>query len=179
MSEIDHALLYALRWEGGWSDDPDDPGGATNYGITLQRAKKHGISTKDALRDISAEKVREIYLKDYWCFGEVTSQSVASKVFSHCINMGDSPWIRNPAIKVLQLSLCDLGQSIRVDGVFGRATLAAVNLCDAEKLLERFAYRCALRYQQIAINNPKMQKFLHGWLRRANDFPEEARHEVV
>lgn len=62
------ALRFTLQFEGGWSDHPRDPGGATMKGVTLAtfRAFKGYPATKTELRNISDEDLREIYRRRYW-----------------------------------------------------------------------------------------------------------------
>ncbi len=63
------ALAHILRWEGGYSDHPDDPGGATNYGVTQATydawRKERGLPTR-SVREIAREEVEAIYRTRYW-----------------------------------------------------------------------------------------------------------------
>lgn len=69
---FDSALAFVLRWEGGWADNPNDPGGATMKGITIgtytrwRQAHGQPPPTKDDLRNISDAEVRQIYHDWYW-----------------------------------------------------------------------------------------------------------------
>jgi uncharacterized protein (TIGR02594 family) len=74
-STFEHALAHVLDMEGGWADDPYDPGGPTNYGITITTfADDRGIAVtaenfaqlKSDLRSISHSDVRRIYHDRYW-----------------------------------------------------------------------------------------------------------------
>jgi lysozyme family protein len=66
------ALAFVLKWEGGWSDRVDDPGGATMHGITLatytawRAAHGYAAPSKAALREITDEEVEAIYYRQYW-----------------------------------------------------------------------------------------------------------------
>ncbi len=66
------ALAFVLKWEGGWSDRVDDPGGATMHGITLatytawRAAHGYAAPSKAALREITDAEVQEIYYRQYW-----------------------------------------------------------------------------------------------------------------
>lgn len=66
------SIAFVRKWEGGWADDPNDPGGATNKGITLATYKRwwylHGgpVPTKEDLRNISDEEANNIYFRLYW-----------------------------------------------------------------------------------------------------------------
>lgn len=66
------ALEFVLRWEGGWADNPNDPGGATMQGITLgtftrwRHAQGMGTPSKDDLRNIKPDERDAIYYQWYW-----------------------------------------------------------------------------------------------------------------
>jgi lysozyme family protein len=166
MADFAKALAYTLRHEGGWSDDPADPGGATNFGITLKTAQRYGIRTKEELRAMGLERVAEIYEAGYWLFGGVEDQRVATKLFDMAVNMGPGT-----AIRLLQRALFPPGGP--VDGRWGPGTLSATNGLGAETLLPRLCHQSAERYKDIAARRPASAKFLKGWLRRAVEVPNE------
>lgn len=70
--EFTRALTFVLRWEGGWSDNAADPGGATMHGITLatftawRAAQYQPAPTKAELKAISDDEVTAIYWYWYW-----------------------------------------------------------------------------------------------------------------
>jgi len=167
MADFLRALPYVLKNEGGWSDDPNDPGGATNYGITLAEAQKHGIADKEALKNISPEKVAEIYHTDYWQFDGVNDQRVATKVFDIHVNMGDS-------IRVIQNALNRLGACLAIDGIYGKATESALNAFDPDHILDMLCRVAAEKYQSIVYHRPASSVFLKGWLIRAAKVPSGA-----
>ena len=170
MADLGLALPFILRHEGGWSDDPDDPGGATNYGITLATAQRHGIRTKDELRDITPEQVEEIYRQDYWRFNGLVNQRVATKLFDLAVNLGLAS-----ASRMAQEVLNDLGADLSEDGHWGPHTEAALNVAPSERLLDHLCREAADYYQALAAHRPTSEKFLRGWLARAADLPREAR----
>jgi type VI secretion system secreted protein VgrG len=166
MADFTTALRYTLRHEGGWVDHPDDPGGATNFGITLATAKSHGISTAQALRGITQGQVAAIYKSDYWFFDGIASQRVATKVFDMAVNIGPKM-----AIKYLQGILVVFGETLAVDGVFGPVTEAATNRCKPDELLDRLCRVSEAHYSAIVAKRPKSAKFLSGWIKRARGVP--------
>lgn len=166
MADFDRALLYVLKHEGGFVNDPDDPGGATNKGITLATAQRHGISTVDDLRAITDEKAAEIYRADYWQFGEIESQSVATKLFDMGVNFGVKT-----AVKLCQEALNEVGASLRLDGACGPQTVAFVNATLPAQMLEMLCHEATWRYLDIVIARPKSKKYLPGWLKRAEEIP--------
>jgi lysozyme family protein len=60
MPGFERALAFTLRWEGGLSQDPDDPGGTTKYGISARAHPEVDV------RNLTLEDAKEIYRKEYW-----------------------------------------------------------------------------------------------------------------
>lgn len=58
--DFDKAIAFVLKWEGGYSYDPDDPGGETNFGITKKSYPELDI------KNLTAGQARDIYYRDYW-----------------------------------------------------------------------------------------------------------------
>lgn len=166
MASIERALPWVLAHEGGWSDDPADPGGATNYGVTLAVAQRHGVPDKEALRTITMDQVAAIYKQDYWVWTGVDDQRVATKLFDLGVNMG----VRS-AVRLLQDGLNTLGAFLDVDGRLGPQTLMSVNAVAPDKLLEVLCQEAAQHYRAIAERRPESKKFLTGWLKRAAALP--------
>lgn len=163
------ALPLTLRHEGGWSDDPDDPGGATMRGITLETARQHGIASKGELRQISDEKIEEIYRASFWnkIQGDaIDDQRVAAKFFDMAVNFGPIT-----AGKLMQQALNELGAGLEVDGNIGPKTVASINAVSAEVMLPALCEAAKRRYLGIVERRPTSEKFLKGWLRRAEWVP--------
>ena len=167
MATLAQALPWVLLHEGGWSDDPADPGGATNFGITLVTAQRHGIMTKDELRAITPEQVEAIYRQDYWRFDRVDDQRVATKIFDLCVNVG-----MHAAVYMVQEALNGLGADLDDDGRWGPMTQACVNATQPDKLLRLLCGEARDYYMAIVDHRPESAKFLRGWLSRAADLPD-------
>src|SRR5664280_2938609 len=91
MAQFLAAIQYVLLNEGGFSDDPNDPGGATNFGI-LQR-ELPGVD----IRTITREQAISFYLPNYWnkaLYANIASQQVATKLFDMHVNLGLVPAVR-------------------------------------------------------------------------------------
>lgn len=175
MASISEALKYLLIDEGGYSNNPDDPGGETYEGISrvfnpnwegwamIDVAKQAG-GFPGSLRDNSAlsDAVTRFYQRTYWEFDGVVSQPVANKVFDLMVNM--EPGRSGNAIKLLQTALrFVLGRlDILVDGHYGPETETAVNAADEQKLLTELRAQAAIYYCKKG--NPNFQR---GWMRRA------------
>ena len=184
--KFSRALKATFMFEGGFSDDPDDRGGATNMGITrgtLSRAKVAGWVPKDTtIQTRTREQAAEIYRRGYWepIHGEVLPSPVAEMVFDCAVNNGVGG-----AGRLLQRAInsMNLTTPLAVDGIIGPKTLAAVarieelnrELAGAmpelgpgrllrELALSMLAYR-AKYYVDIVKRNSTQKKFLYGWLR--------------
>lgn len=131
------SLPFVLRWEGGFIDQPADPGGRTNKGITQEiydrwRARQ-GAPPRDVklLEDV---EMRAIYETDYWlpprC--DLLEQQLDLVQFDTAVNMGVGR-----AVRFLQTAV-----GCNADGDFGPATELAVAACDQGSTVAAYA-RCA------------------------------------
>ncbi len=135
-------------------DNPADPGGATNMGIT--QADMTGIN----IAELTVTQAETYYDEHYWksLYSEIEDQFVANKLFDMGVLFGVGT-----AVQMLQGIL-----KLTVDGVFGPQTLAAVNGADSFSLL--VAYKTVLVQHAINIGaeHPEEREFVVGWMRRVN-----------
>jgi lysozyme family protein len=152
MADFLQAVKITLSFEGGFVDDPADPGGATNFGITQKDLPDIDI------RSLTEQQAIAYYQEHYWkpFYSEINSQAVAWKIFDAGVNIGVGT-----AVKILQGAL-----GIEQDGAFGPNTLFVTNE-QGDALLEPFKAALCQHYQNLVGRNPLLGKFLHGWLRRA------------
>lgn len=143
---------------GGYTDDPDDAGGETKWGIS-KRAYPH-LNIK-ALTYMDAQ---EIYFKDYWMPCNVQcihSERLAFKVFDMSVLNGTVK-----AVKYLQKAIRALGPTIRVDGYFGPITCVSLNLVDPGTLYAKYLELFENRLRWLVRLKPRQKKYLNGWLKR-------------
>jgi uncharacterized protein (TIGR02594 family) len=163
--KFDLALDHVLDMEGGWTDDPHDPGGPTNKGITLAvYARERGIEItsanladlKSALRAIPDTLVRSIYETRYWQPARCPAlrPSLALMHFDASVNHGVGA-----AARFLQEAL-----GVEIDGEIGPITLRAASLADPRQALARYAAVRRQRYRAL----PHFWRFGRGWLRRVD-----------
>ncbi len=179
MSRFNLAIDTVLEHEGGYVNDPDDPGGATNFGISLRYLRKAGeldgelIGDIDAdgdvdiddIRAMSREDAEHIYKVMWWDrhrYARIRDQALATKVFDLAVNMG-----ARQAHRLLQRACRAAGRPLVEDGIIGRNTLAAVNGLDAEVLLAALRSEAAGFYRVLIARDPVRKKWETGWLRRA------------
>lgn len=132
MSRFSICLAETLKWEGGYSDHPKDPGGATMKGVTQRvydgfRARK-GLA-KAHVRSIRSEEIEEIYREQYWRLicGDQLPAGVDLVLFDFAVNSGPSR-----AVRTVQQAL-----GMRTDGDMGNVTLAAILSRDPVEIIER------------------------------------------
>ena len=169
--------------EGGFVNDPDDPGGATNFGVTIGTMRSLGLDLDGDgdidLADVHAmteAQAAELFIENYFKKTNIDLLPVPMQatVFDMNVNAG------NRSIKILQELLCVQGESVAIDGALGPKTAAAVHrvfelkgldLVDAYGLLRRDYY------YRLADHRPALRKFARrrdggkgGWIRRAEEF---------
>lgn len=159
------AVEFVLAHEGGLSEDPDDPGGVTKYGISARSYLQLG---PDGIRRLTREDAIAIYRRDWWDrYGYAKlPDPIATKVFDLSVNMG-----AGAAHRRLQEALRACGYPVAVDGVIGPQTLSAAQKADPKRLMSELMAAAALYYVELVLDDPKRRKYLRGWLRRACALP--------
>lgn len=168
MSRIDECLKFTLKWEGGYVNDPDDPGGATNYGVIQETYDKYrdgkGLE-KQSVKKISKEEYTEIYRKSYW--NAVKADKIPAPLDLVMFDSGINNGMRT-SIKWLQASV-----GAAADGDWGAKTDKAISEYIEEhgalKLAQQVLNFRESRYRSLVVKNPKLKKFLKGWMNRIND----------
>lgn len=158
MARFDLAVGKVLWLEGGYVDDPDDPGGETKYGIS-KRAYPH-LNIKELTR----EQAVEIYREDYWrtLWEKIEDQETASELLDFAVVAG-----AGTAVGRLQRALNIIGAGLAEDGILGPATLAAINAADPVRLLREFRTEQIVRAVKLGEGRPALKKFLRNWIWRA------------
>lgn len=170
MSWFPTAIEVVLAHEGGFVNDPDDPGGATNWGVSLRWLAKQdpeigdfdqdGDVDADDIRVMTREQAIMIY-REYWWkkqgYDRIYHRGVAIKVFDLAVNMGP-----RQCHKLLQRSLQACGGHVVEDGILGPRTFAALEAANPFELLGALKANAGCFYRSL--NRPK---YLAGWLRRA------------
>lgn len=178
MANFDSFFPTLLKHEGGFVNDPVDPGGATNKGVTFATFKLYapdllGIAhpSVDDLKQLTDQQAGKIYKKQYWdkVRGDaIDSQEIANFLFDFQVNAGAN------ATNTLQRVLNALGAKpqLVVDGSVGPGTLAAINGADQAALYKAFKEARRKYYQDLVQRRPALNKFLNGWMNRVNSFPD-------
>ena len=172
------AAEFTLEFEGGYVRHPNDPGGATNHGISLRFLRRlgHGLADIDGDGDVDADDVRlldvehalQLYYDRFWLAMDLDTlpERIAAKVFDIAVNMGP-----RAAVRTLQRGLKALQFTLEDDGLLGpitrRTTFEALAGRTHEPLLAAMRAEQAAAYRLLVRQNPDFADFLRGWLRRA------------
>lgn len=172
MADFNLSIPTVLRHEGGFVNDSADPGGATNFGVSLRWLKSQGLAGDinhdgdidiSDIRGLTPELASSFYLQCWWVkygYGNIIPQAVATKIFDTSVNVGP---IRAHTF---------VQQVVGINpttGTFGPITLGKVNSANSVTLLAGLQNVQAQFYRDLVTKNPARQKFLNGWLNRAFD----------
>ena len=149
------AINFVLLYEGGLIDNPNDPGGLTNFGIALS---KHPELTADQIRSLTKDAAIAIYQKSYWDqrIEALNSQDLANRLFDTIVNLGSfAAWHI--------FSKC-LGKDVSIPVI---DLIALANKANSDTLLTEFRAQRAYSYLSLVVARPADKIFALGWLRRA------------
>ena len=165
--KFEQAFEEILGFEGGYSDDPDDRGGKTKFGITEATAKKAGY--KGDMKDLTLDMAKKMYYDLYWKqwgYDKITDHRIAIEMFDQAVNMG--PVTANKNLQKAY-NLLDRGKAgdLKVDGIVGSMTLTYINRYPYQNdLMQLLNILQAKYYIEIVESNPSQDKFFRGWLQR-------------
>ena len=113
--KFDEIIEVVLHHEGGYVNDPKDPGGETNFGIAKRSHPDVDI------KNLTKDGTKEIYNQHYWDKNKVESlpEQLRHIYFDMCVNQG-----RSRAVKILQKAANAKGAGLKVDGGLGSKTIA-------------------------------------------------------
>ena len=167
MADFKEYAKKLIEIEGGYVNHPDDQGGPTCKGITLNTYRQYcgaGKTIKD-LRDMSYGTWCDIIKDMYWdkCLGdEIENQAVAEITVDWCVNSG-TQGLR----KVQEIA------GTKPDGIAGPKTIAAINGANQKELFDRIMSARNQFYVNIVKKNPSQRVFMNGWMNRLGKFKFE------
>lgn len=172
MADFTQAFQLTIAHEGGYVNDPDDPGGETYKGVARKSWPKwlgwyiidllKGQSGFPANLDQNEElqsEVENFYEIQFWnriSGSLIAEQAVANSIFDFAVNAGVKP----------SSELAQKAVRVEMDGVIGNDSITAINFVNTEIFLLRFALGKIRRYVEIVKKRPASLKYLVGWLTR-------------
>ena len=153
-----------IKSEGGYSDDPKDPGGRTNLGVTqsVWESWVGRSSNEKEMRNLSIDDVTPLYKRKYWdaCSCDLLPDGLDYLVFDFAVNAGVGR-----SLKTLQSCV-----DATIDGQIGKNTLGAVSTFPVEVLIFKFSDEKVRFYKSL----PTFSEFGKGWLERVNHVKVDA-----
>ena len=183
MQSVRHIAAVIVAREGGYVNDPDDSGGATNHGVTLATLRRlgldltgdGGISSAD-VRMLTATQAVDIFVEHYFRRPRIAElpQLLQASVFDMYVNAGAN------AVRILQRLIRDMRIDVGVDGVIGPKTIAAAHAAAAaapDHIADAYAIARRNYYYALADARAASRKFARrqdggkgGWIIRAEEF---------
>ena len=184
MDRIDEMIAGILAREGGFVNDPSDPGGATNHGVTIGTMRSLGLDI-DGDGEVTIEDVRilrptdaaRIYRAQYFEVPRLSllPEAIQPAVFDMYVNAGGR------AVKLLQQVLIKFGSELSVDGAVGPVTAAATHRIasqvGAQLLVDAYGVERRNWYYDLADRRPASRRYARrrdggkgGWIIRAEEF---------
>lgn len=176
MSDFDIAIKFVLSNEGGLVNNPNDPGGITNFGISLRFLKStnqkydfngDGIINENEIIDLKEDQAKLIYKNEFWNlsrFDKINNQTLCNYIFDMAVNSGHAM-----SIKLAQRALCSFNKQrnfVLDDGILGTKTLDELNHCGLLLLPALISERTGY-YRLLSAIKPEHKDDLNGWLNRS------------
>ncbi len=183
MKSVEEIATDIVAREGGYVNDPDDPGGATKYGVTIHTMRRLGLDldrdgriTAGDVRRLTRDQARDIFLRHYFRKPRLNDlpMPLQASVFDMYVNAGSN------AVRLLQELFRKMGYELSVDGVLGPQTLGIAR--DAirrapDHLVDAYGIERRNYYYRLADRRPASRKYARrrnggkgGWITRAEEF---------
>jgi lysozyme family protein len=159
------AINFTFQAEGFLSNDKDDPGGLTKFGISQKQHPNIDV------KNLTLEDAKEIYYRDYW--KKIKCDMICSINPKIAIIVFDTHVNTGRGIKLLQQTIKQFPTSpfnqISIDGIYGNQThtlLKDLNQIAPNYIIYNYLINRIFYYNYISRKNPKLKKFLSGWINR-------------
>lgn len=183
MQTIHQIAESIVAREGGYVNDPDDPGGATNFGVTIHTMRRLGLDldrdgtiTEQDVRALTRQQAVSIFVDHYFIRPRIADlpTPLHATVFDMYVNAGAN------AVRILQRLLQDMRIQATVDGVIGPQTIAATQqgvAASKDHFVDAYGIARRNYYYSLADNRPASRKYARrldggkgGWITRAEEF---------
>ena len=189
MTTVEQLAREIVAREGGWVNDPADPGGATKHGVTLATLRRVGMDltgdgrvTEADLRRLSPDQAARVFVQHYFRAPRIDAlpSVLQPSVFDMQVNAGSQ------AIRILQKLLAEMGHPCAVDGVLGPQAIGAARAAAAlapDHIADAYGIARRNYYYALGDARPASRKFCRrrdggkgGWIVRAEAFISPAYH---
>ncbi|WP_371169915.1 holin-associated N-acetylmuramidase [Aliiroseovarius sp. 2305UL8-7] len=189
MKSVKDIATEIIAREGGYVNDPDDPGCATKYGVTIHTMRRLGLDlnrdgrvTPADVKTLTRDQARDIFLKHYYYRPRLDElpQPLQASVFDMYVNAGAN------AVRLLQKLFRKMGFELSVDGALGPQTLGIAQsaMADApDHLVDAYGIERRNYYYRLADGRPRSRKYARrrdggkgGWITRAEEFLSKRYH---
>ncbi len=180
---VDEIAREIVAREGGFVNDPADPGGATKYGVTIGTMRALGLDvtgdgriTVEDVRALTRADAVRIFRQRYFHAPRIDllPEPLQPSVFDMQVNAGAN------AVRILQRLLAEFEEPVTVDGLIGSQTAEAAKRAfekAGQYLVDAYAIARRNYYFRLADRKPAMRKFARtragtkgGWIKRAEEF---------
>lgn len=173
INNFNYAVKFVLAHEGGLDNNKNDPGGFTNYGISLRYLRNEkidlngdGLINKTDVIDLTKDEAIEIYFKKWWIkykYNHIINTLVAAKIFDFSVNAGATQ-----STKLVQRALIQLGnKNIIINGKMDNSLIELINASNPMQLRRALINEELYFYKNLVKNNEELRLFLDGWINRA------------
>jgi lysozyme family protein len=172
MADFSSAFAATMKAEGGYVNDPQDPGGETYKGVArkmnskwdgwplIDKAKKKNNFPANLDSDTQLQdKIKNFYEINYWnkvSGDKINDQGIAASIFDFAVNAGP----------ITSAKLAQYTVGAESDGIIGKITLGMINAYDPHTFLALFALNKITYYVQICEGRQESKKFFYGWVKR-------------
>ena len=182
------SIPVILKHEGLYSNNKNDRGGSTKYGISVRYLEelykknpklmgsfdlnKDGIINDYDIYHMNQQEAIEIYKSHWWDFygyGNISNQKLATKIFDISINVGH---VRAHFLLKKALKKNILLKDIELDGILDSDTIKKINIVcyfSCKNVLYNFQEEAIVFYKGLAEKNESYRVFLNGWIKRVKD----------
>ncbi|MEM7295814.1 MAG: holin-associated N-acetylmuramidase [Pseudomonadota bacterium] len=177
MQTVDEITAEIVKREGGYVNDPDDPGGPTKYGVTIHTLRRlRGDASIADVKALTVADAAQIYKRHYFERPKIDQlpRALQATVYDMQVNAGGN------AIKILQRLLREFGLPVTVDGALGPQSIGAAQSAfvrAGEYLVDAYGIARRNYYFRIADRRPDSRKYARtraggkgGWIKRAEEF---------
>ncbi len=174
---------FTLKAEGGYSNNPNDSGGATKYGVSIVTLKDYArwypaamqtlgfppVITEATIKNLTVEKAERFFYRFWWqklsC--EEIPTAVACCLYDFAVNSGHKRAVRK--LQECYNNTVFTGHVLETDGIVGPKTIAACQKCNTEDFITEYIDVRRSFFRAIVRSKPSQKVFLKGWLNRCDN----------